>query len=206
MSHLISITLGGFIMIYIPKNLPKKYAAVLVYAITASKHDPIITTQELLLQMNMTNTQSHRKFINDTLQSLIRLDVISGTKLKSNKYELQMNEVDLKTNNYCAVDYYDINKIMNLDAKCNKLDLVDYYITLVSTINYKTHVGFTSIITLSKRCQMVIATISRYNRILKDNKIIFFVTSKKQGISNRYGLFRDKDEVIKAAKEVGIWY
>lgn len=123
-----------------------------------------------------------------------------GTELKRNKYELYGN----KCEDCYAVDYYDIDMIMHVPEKCNRLDLVDYYVTLIDTINYHTHTGFTSIETLSKKCDIAPFTIVKYNKILRDNGIIYMVTSKKQGISNRYGLFKYRFEILKEAEKAGL--
>ena len=170
-------------MIYIPKDLPKKYSSIYIYTVSHIIYNNRITTNELISKMKLNNTQHNRKLINDCIQYILDNGLLTGSKLCNNKYELYNIEIDLKSGKYYSVDYDDINKIINIKDKCNRLDLIDYYIYLVSTINYHTKVGFTSIKTLSKRCGISTVTICKYNKILKDNNIIHMVSSGK---SNRY--------------------
>jgi len=188
-------------MIYVPKNLPKKYAAVFIYAVSHAMYDECITTQELIAKMKLGNTQHNRDLVNHCIQYMFDHGLVTGNKLCNNRYKLFRTEVDLKSGKYYSVDYKDIDKIINIKDRCNKLDLIDYYICLVNTISYYTKVGFTSIATLSKRCGISAITICKYNKILENNEIIYTVSSRSYRISNRYGRYEDRYAVINEAKK-----
>ena len=97
-------------------------------------------------------------------------------------------------------------KLLNLPIKSNRLSIATYYIILRNTINYYTHVGYTSQYKLMQYANISKLTIIKYNKILEDHEIIYMVHSKKKNIHNRYGLYEYKADVIKAAKAAGIWY
>lgn len=192
-------------MIYVPKNLPKKYTAVFIVAVVQSVYDEVVTTQQILNKMELDNTAYNRKLINQGIEYIIDNELIIGKKVKSNRYCLYRKEISLDSKEYYSIDYKYINSIIKIKDRCNRLDLINYFLIIYNTINHYSHVGFTSIETLSKRADCTVASIVKYNRILQDNHILFIVTSKKQGISNRYGLYKDKENIIKEAKSAGIW-
>lgn len=173
-------------MIYVPKNLPSKYSAIFIYATGT------VTTKQLIKSMRLNDTQHTRKLVNDCIMYLLDQGILSGKKICQNKYELYRPKMDLKVGAYYSVDYDDINAIMDIKDKCNRLDLIDYYLVLTSTINYHTRVGFTSIATLSGMCGLTPATVNKYNKILIKNKIIYIKPSRRQGVTNRYGRYVDR--------------
>lgn len=191
-------------MIYVPKNLPKKYSAIFIYAVSLSVYNKEVTTKQLIEKMRLNNTQHTRKLINDCIQYMIEGELVVGRRICQNRYELYRKEVDLTDGSYYSVEYDDIDKIINIEGKYNRLDLVDYYIVLSSTINHYTKVGYTSIEVLSERCGVTPATICKYNKVLKDNKIIFIMTSRVKGLSNRYGMYRDRHRIYEEARRAGI--
>jgi hypothetical protein len=191
----------GLYMIYVPKDLPKKYATIFIYAVSHAMYDECVTTQEIITKIKLNNTYHNRDLVNHCIQYMLDNELVTGSKLCTNKYELFRTEVDLKSGKYYSVDYDDIDKIINIKDKCNRLDLIDYYIYLISTVNYRTKVGFTSVNTLSKKCGITAMTICRYNKILENNELIYIVKSKCQGLSNRYGRYEDRYAVLFEAKK-----
>lgn len=192
-------------MIYVPKDLPKKYTAIFIVAMAQAVYDELVTTQQILNKMELNNTAYNRKLINQGIEYMISNELIMGKKVKSNRYCLYRKEIDLKSKEYYSIHYKYINSIIKIKDKCNRLDLINYFLIIKDTINHYSGVGFTSIETLSKRANCTVATIVKYNKVLQDNHILFIATSKRQGISNRYGLYKDKENVIKEARRVGIW-
>ena len=182
-------------MIYIPKNLPKKYSAVFIYVVAEAIYNNVVTTKQLIMKMKLNDTQHTRKFINTCIGYMLDNEIVDGKKLSMNKYEIYRKEVNLKSGKYYSVEYSDISKIIDIPDQCNRLDLIDYYLVLSSTINYYSKIGFISIATLSERCGITEATICKYNKILVKNKIIYIRPSRKQGVSNRYCHYKDIDKL-----------
>ena len=182
-------------MMYVPKDLPKKYSAVFIYIVAEAMYNNVVTTKQLIIKMKLKDTQHTRKLVNMCIEYMLNNNIVDGKKLCMNKYEIHNKEVNLKSGDYYSVEYSDISKIIDIPGQCNRLDLIDYYLVLNSTINYYSRIGFTSIATLSERCGITEATICKYNKILVKNKIIYIKVSRKQGVSNRYCHYKDIDKL-----------
>lgn len=182
-------------MMYVPKNLPKKYSAIFIYVVAEAMYNNVITTKHLIMKMKLNDTQHTRKLVNTCIEYILNNEVLNGKRLCMNKYEIYNKEVDLSSGNYYSVEYSDISKIIDITDQCNRLDLIDYYLVLNSTINYYSGIGFTSIATLSERCGITEATICKYNKLLVKNRIIYMKPSRKQGASNRYCHYKDIDKL-----------
>lgn len=190
-------------MIYIPKTLPPKYVAPYVY-IVANQYNKL-TTQELLSNMKYENNQYNRRWLNQYIEDMINKKVLNGAVVKSNTYKFKKKHVDLKPGEYYLCEFDDIQQILNIEDKCNRLDLVGYYGVLCSTINNKSKVGYCF---LSKLCELSglnKSTVIKYNKILEDNKLIYMIHSTTKGKPNYYGKIDNFDCVVQEAYKAGVF-
>ena len=171
---------------YIPNNLPIEYIIPYVYI----KYNTINKVTDLLNRMNLNNTKYNRKWLNTCIQNMIDEKWINGIKVKNSKYEIY-DRCSLDPGTFSKYNYNDINFLMHKDG-CNNLALIKYYITLIRTINYKSHVGCCSLDSLSEKSGLSKLTVMKYNKILESSEIIYFRRFKNKMLCNRYGLYDDK--------------
>ena len=193
-------------MIYIPKGLPRKCIAPFAYIqFLISSRGTNITTQEILYSMNYDNTQYNRRWLNKSISYMIDNGIIPGELVSQNSYQFKKEHMDLKPGQYYICEFKEIQRILNLEEDCNKIDLAGYYGTLISTISYKYKEGHCYLSVLSDMAEISIDTVSKYNKILENNKFIYMIHSTIKGKPNYYGLYDDYDSVVKAAHKAGLW-
>lgn len=190
-------------MIYIPKGLPLKYVAPYVY-IVANQYNKL-TTQELLSGMKYENNQYNRRWLNKYITAMIDEKILSGELVGSNTYKFRKKHIDLKPGEYYICEFDDIQQILNIEDKCNRLDLAGYYGILCSTINNKSKVGHCYLSKLCELSELNKGTVVKYNKILEDNKLIYMIHSTTKGKPNYYGRVNDFDLVVKEAYKAGVF-
>ena len=186
--------------IYIPNQLPLDYVVPFVYII--NKWSGIITVTTLLKEMGIKNIYNNRKWLNDSIQEMIDQGWINAKKIKNSKYELGEPNV-YEPGSFRSYKFNDIDLLMHI-KECNPIMLVKYYIVLVGSINYKTHIGFCSLDTLSERAGINLLTAIKYNKILAKNGIIYYERFKNMGVCNRYGLYDDREFVRQEAIRISL--
>ena len=184
---------------YIPNNLPLDYVVPYVY-INNKYNKSIITVTELLNDMNLKNTTTNRRWLNNIIQLMIDNKWINALKIKNSKYELY-ERYKLSPKSFKSYSFKDINTLMHIDGY-DTVALVKYYIILVRTINYKTRVGCHSLNSLSEESGYNVLTLIKYNKLLEDNHIIYYVRFKNKMICNRYGLYGDRDLIDIEANKI----
>lgn len=193
-------------MIYVPKGLPRKCVAPFAYIqYLISSRGTKITTQEILYSMNYDNTQYNRKWLNESINYMLDNKIISGKLIEQNSYQFDKKHMKLEPGKYYMCEFKEIRRILSLEEGCNKIDLVGYYGILVSTISYKYKEGHCFLSVLSNMAKVSKDTISKYNKILEDNRFIYMVHSTIKGKPNYYGLYDDYDYVVRAAYKAGLW-
>lgn len=98
----------------------------------------------------------------------------------------------------------DFDKILKLDLRADiKSKLVAYYINIISTINSKTLVGWTSTKKLAAMSDINIKTLYKFNQILSEIKVLYIKThlpysnnyAEIERDTNTYARYRDKGKI-----------
>lgn len=111
---------------------------------------------------------------------------------------------------FFSVSWKHINRIMSLKGKVDKFKMIRLYLVMVSTINLKTHIGFTGREKLCELTGLSSATITKYQRILVNLRVLHIVengavrnkeTGKVINLSNTYSLYENADLCEQLAKD-----
>ena len=192
-------------MIYISKELPRKYIAPFAFIrhMVTYKGNKL-TTQEILERMGWKNTQHKRKWMNDCIQDMLDKKLLKGYLIEQNRYFFHTKNVTYEPGTFYSCDFKDIEIIMRLNDKVNNVDLAGYYAALVSTINHNNGVGHASVSQLEQITGLSRRFIYKYNKILEDHELIYMVHSKNQGKPNYYGLYINRKKVLTVAVSNGM--
>lgn len=161
------------------------------------------------------------ELINNNIVSYV--DVISKREFILDLSHLYLDTKKAKENKeyFTIINDSDIHNIMN-NCKADKFNVCRYFIYLVGTFvkisyndkSYKT--GFMKIEYMADELDTTSNSIINYNTILEDNKVIVIykakfnmrnkTTGEINGITNTYGLYKDKDIIPKIGKDHEIEY
>ena len=155
-------------------------------------HNILLSTQSIVFQMYNT-INVNRGIYNKTIESistLIELGHLKAEKLNNTSYKLDTSQFKYTKDWLPCVGYEedDLRHIM-LTQK-HPVDILRYYLYLLSTVNSSTHYGYWSLDKLSEELGITTQTIIKYNKILEDMQLIYIYHS---GNSNTYGYYTDKD-------------
>ena len=75
---------------------------------------------------------------------------------------------------FTMVGLDEVQKIMNLEENVSRIKLLRYFIVMISTINYNTKVGWTSIKKMSEQASISNKTAIEFNKLLCKHEIIYF--------------------------------
>lgn len=110
---------------------------------------------------------------------------------------------------FTMIDLGLVHKIMNLNENVSKAKLLRYLIVMISTINYNTKVGWTSIKKMSEWASISNKTAVEFNKILAKNEIVYFEKgqtrhSKEDGRfrqdCNTYSLWDNQEQCRERAR------
>ena len=110
---------------------------------------------------------------------------------------------------FTMVDLNTVHKIMNINENISKAKLLRYFIVMVSTINYNTKVGWTSIKKMSDWASISNKTAIEFNKILAEHEIVYFEKgqtrhSKESGKfmpdCNTYSLWDNQEQCRERAR------
>lgn len=157
---------------------------------------------------NFNFTQRDIKLIKDSINHLIKLGLINVITKHSNNYVIDSCDVFINTKQeerYISISEDEFRKIV-LSSLRFRYTLLRYYLNVISTINNKTKVGFTSIMDLARLSFIDKSTALDYNKRLEDMELLYIARSNTiqrydngtiKKLSNTYGKFIDKDKVVK---------
>ena len=120
--------------------------------------------------------------------------------------------IDTKNEYFVMVNITDILEIARYEEKKFENEkLLRYYLVVLGTINNKSKIGYTTIEVLSDKAQVGETTVkTKYNPLLEKLRLIYisrsdigikYNTGEIRRISNTYGRYGDKDEIIRQAEE-----
>ena len=207
----------------IRNNQMSEYAIVL-YVILRSmvkSRDSVIYINPKIINFTLSNDPDFKfpdktmknftsSFYELEVQGLIR--IIKSTSLSEFYLDLSKLYFEFDTGNFTTLSLDDLIKITNLDCK-NKIKILRYYICLVSWFFIRGNIryGNRSLELLSEETNIARNTLTTYNDILLNNKIIYIYrpmdylkdgdTKRLAKITNTYGYYCDKEAVFEIGKK-----
>ncbi len=111
---------------------------------------------------------------------------------------------------YFSISIKHMKKIMSCEGKFDKFKMLRLYLVMASTINLKTHIGFTGRDKLSELTGLSSATITKYQKILVNLRVLHIVengavrnkeTGRVINLSNTYSFYENAKLCDQLAKD-----
>jgi hypothetical protein len=198
----------------------------------SSRNKQYITYNMILYELvgNFSFKRSLYKKVKSAFESLVNKNLILiDNKVSASEFIVNLSGLyftsDFTTGKgkYYTIVYSDeVQAILNLDNKIDKLKLLRYFVVCMRTINktkgiYKDtftaktdYVGFMSQEYLCQKSRIDGNTLLNYNKILVSNKLLYVYkhtelkrdinTGQFKSFSNHYGRYEDKEDIIVFAK------
>ncbi len=128
-----------------------------------------------------------------TLDEIFDNGYLDVVKVTSCCWRIYMTSYAEFPNGYIVIDMKQIRELMTDKSIKVKSGLIRYYLLILSSIKADTKVGTYDREWFCKIIGVKPETISRYNKILEDKKLIYIYHSANFLISNTYGRYEDKE-------------
>ena len=108
---------------------------------------------------------------------------------------------------FTTIEEKEVRNLLNID---DNIKLLRYFVMIIRTVNAKYRVGFTPIDDLAKLAGISSKSVSTYNKILEDNKLIYIYhhdmiystgNDTISSLPNHYGRYKDKSKIKSYAEE-----
>ena len=195
-----------------------------------SREKQYITYNMLLYELagNFKFKRSLHKKVKSAFESLVNKNLIFILEeISSTEFIVDLSGLYFKANQeenifYTVIYREEVQKIINLDMRIDKLKLLRYFIICLRTISrsqgvYKGYcytkqdfVGFMTQEYLGRQSGIDGNTLLNYNKILMDEKLLYvyrhtelkrdMLTGQFKSFSNHYGRYEDKEDIIAFAR------
>lgn len=132
----------------------------------------------LLDNNNYTENRKLKEKMNRGIQELVDKDfIVPLYTLNKNSFVANCNRMYLNTKEEKFIRLFitDIRSIMQMN-NIQHDKILSYFICLVSSVNSRTHIGFTGFDTLAEQANIARQTTYRFNKLLEENNIVYFNT------------------------------
>ena len=168
------------------------YAFIETYA--PYKDHALLSTTIIADQMfgNIGTKRYNCEEISKSLKHLVDSEMLHAEQVGKQYYRVYKDSFDIPDDNhYFRVE---IPEIRSIFERNRPFSILRHYLLVLSTINPKTKCGFCSNEKMASFLGEDIETITRYNNILHDMRLIYVYRGVYS--SNTYGRYEDKDSVI----------
>lgn len=197
------------ISIYVPQDLVRDQAcsnfditvwfAVAILANHLSIEGILVDAAAVAYQIKNSAgyTRNMTSDVAESLRTLIEFGYLNGQRADNKHYEILRSTYDFSNYKYhVKISVEDFRRIMR--AYTRPYTLLRYYLLFLSTINYQTKCSFWSNESLAEILNNSTTTVSNCFVALEKMHLIYIY--RGMNISNTYGRYEDKDEIIAFGK------
>ena len=178
-------------------------ATMLIMSGLRNDFDTTVIVPEQIISIlygKLSETERKDRAVKESIQELIKEEIITPIESKKNMSRFLTSDLSVGTEgNFTLISIDEFEKLRD------NLKLLRFYLVVVSTINNKSKVGFTTNQELADKSFIDISTVSTYNKTLIEREVLFIYNEHQfvngQQSANTYGRYEDKDLIIKNAKE-----
>lgn len=173
-------------------------AYVFLQVLTYSPNYDSVTfnISQLVDQMyGVVNSHSMQSKVKESFKEIIDngyLDVVKESPLW---WRIYMSSYKETAGGYVVVDANNIRDIVDEENLRNRPLIIRYYLLLLSSIYSKTKVGTNNQDWFCTKLNVSRQTLSKYNKILTEKKLIYIYHSALTSVSNTYGRYEDAEFV-----------